>query len=437
MSTPISSELVQQSMDELHIKEIGKATIRQMVGLSQLVEQKTGQRFIHFEMGSPGLPACEVGIEAEKQALDSGVASIYPNIAGVPELKNAASRFVKAFLDVDVAPEGCIPTVGSMMGSFSMFLTTVHSRLPERDTVLFINPGFPIQPFQVKMLGFQQESFDVYDYRGEKLREKLVSYLSTGRIASIIYSNPNNPAWICLNDDELRIIGELATEYDVTVIEDLAYMGMDSRRDLGKPYVAPYQVTVAKYTDNYVLLISGSKIFSYAGQRIAVAVISDKLFVREYDGLRMRYGMPRFGQAYIQAVLYALSSGVCHSAQHALAAMMNAAADGTLNFVEITAEYARRTKRLKDVFLRNGFHIVYDMDNEEPVSDGFFFTIGYKGYTGNELLRELLNYGICTISLRSTGSEQEGLRACSSAVKPGDYELLEERLKVFKANNPL
>lgn len=437
MSTPISSELVQHTMEELHIKEIGKATIRQMVGLSQSIEAKTGQRFIHLEMGSPGLPACEVGIEAEKRALDSGVASIYPNIAGIVPLKQAASRFIKAFLNLNVSPEGCIPTVGSMMGSFSMFLLTVQSRLPERDTVLFINPGFPIQPFQVKMLGFNQESFDVYDYRGERLRDKLESYLSGGKIASIIYSNPNNPAWICLNDDELRIIGELATKYDVTVIEDLAYMGMDSRRDLGKPFEAPYQVSVANYTDNYVLLISGSKIFSYAGQRIAIAAISDKLYNREYPALQERYGMSRFGQAYIQAILYALSSGVCHSAQYALAAMMGAAADGNLNFVEQTSEYARRTKRLKEIFLRNGFHIVYDKDNEEPVSDGFFFTIGYKGYTGNGLLRELLNYGVCTISLLTTGSEQEGLRACSSAVKEGDYELLEERLKVFKANNPL
>ena len=87
--------------------------------------------------------------------------------------------------------------------------------------------------------------------------------------------------------------------------------------------------------------------------------------------------------------------------------------------------------------MRNGFHIVYDKDNDEPLSDGFFFTIGYKGYTGNGLLRELLNYGICSIALGTTGSEQEGLRACSSAVKPGDYELLEERLAIFHKNNPL
>lgn len=435
MQTPISSQLVQEVIESLRIKEIGTATIRQMVAVANRIEEQTGQRFIHFEMGSPGLPANQVGVEAEKRALDSGIASVYPNIAGIEPLKNAASRFIKAYLNIDVAPAGCIPTVGSMMGSLSSFIGVVHSRLPEKDAILFINPGFPIQPFQVDMLGFKKETFDVYDYRGEALREKLESYLSKGNIAGIIYSNPNNPAWICLTEQELEIIGSLATKYDATVIEDLAYMGMDSRRDLGTPYQAPYQATVARYTDNYILLVSGSKIFSYAGQRIAVVAISDKLFGREFPALRERYGMPTYGQTYVQAVLYALSSGVCHSAQYALAAMFDAAAKGEINFVKDTAVYARRTERLKKIFLNHGFHIVYDKDYDEAVSDGFFFTIGHEGYTGNELLRELLNYGVCTISLSTTGSDQQGLRACSSAVKEGDYELLDERLAIWEANH--
>ena len=76
------------------------------------------------------------------------------------------------------------------------------------------------------------EEFDIYHYRGQALREKLESFLSKGDIAAIIYSNPNNPAWICLEEEELQIIGELATQYDVIVMEDLAYFCMDFRRDM-------------------------------------------------------------------------------------------------------------------------------------------------------------------------------------------------------------
>ncbi|KAA2654767.1 aminotransferase class I/II-fold pyridoxal phosphate-dependent enzyme, partial [Alistipes onderdonkii] len=161
---------------------------------------------------------------------------------------------------------------------------------------------------------------------------------------AIVYSNPNNPAWICLTEDELRTIGELATRYDAIVIEDLAYLCMDFRKPLGRPFEAPYQATVARYTDNYILMISGSKIFSYAGQRIAIAAISDKLYPRHYPALKQRYGMGRLGDAYVLTFLYAASSGTSHSAQHALAAMFRAAADGQLDFVGETSEYARRAR---------------------------------------------------------------------------------------------
>ncbi len=436
MGIPFKKELVDEVLQAMHISRVGDATIRQTVALSEELERRTGEKFVHLEMGSPGLPANRIGIEAQKAALESGVASTYPNIAGIAPLKEQASRFVKAFLDLDIRPEGCVPTVGSMMGTFASFILCTHL-YPEKDTILFINPGFSVQPMQVRVLGYKQESFDVYDFRGENLRGELERRLSKGNIAGIIYSNPNNPSWICFTEQELQVIGELATKYDTVVIEDLAYLGMDFRKDLGHPFEPPYQATVARYTDNYVLMLSASKVFSYAGERVAVVAISDKLFDRSYPYLKETLGMDTFGRAFIFSIIYTLSSGVCHSAQHALAAMYKAACDGDLNFVEETREYARRAARLKEIFLRHGFHLVYDKDLDEELSDGFFFTIGREGYTGDDLLAELVHYGVAAISLRTTGSEQQGIRVCTSALKEVHYGLLDERLRVFNENHPL
>ena len=47
----------------------------------------------------------------------------------------------------------------------------------QKKELLFIDPGFPVQKQQVKMLGHDYYSFDVYNYRGKKLKEKLESYL--------------------------------------------------------------------------------------------------------------------------------------------------------------------------------------------------------------------------------------------------------------------
>ena len=428
---PIDREHLEAVLRKMGISTISESTIRQAGSIARELASCTGTEFLHLEMGVPGLPPAEVGVEAEKAALDAGIASIYPNMMGVPELKTQASRFIKAFLDIDQNPRGCIPTVGSMQGSFTAFL--LCSQLdPQKDTILFIDPGFPVQRSQTRVLGIRSESFDIYEYRGERLAAKLESYFSKGNIAAIVYSSPNNPAWFNLTEDELRTIGTLATKHDVIVIEDLAYMCMDFRRPLGTPYAPPFQPTVAKYTDNYILLMSASKIFSYAGQRIAILVIPDSMYDREYPALKPRYNMTRFGDAYVLGVLYGASSGTSHSAQHALAAMFRAAADGEFDFVSEASEYARRAALTKDMFERNGFHIVYEKDGDEPVSDGFFYTAGYRDMSGTDLMGELMRYGICTIALSMTGSRQEGVRICISQMnRPGQFDLLEERLNRF------
>ena len=432
-----SEELVAQAVRDLHVADLANATIGEVLLLAQYLEKATGIPFIRMDQGSPGLPVNSYGVEAEKAALDRGVGSQYPAAAGVAELKAEASRFVKAFMDVDVSARSCIPTVGSVAGSFGSFIACTQ-RVPGKDKVLFIDPGFPIQKSQLRIIGAQWKEFDIYSHRGEALREKLEEMLSEGDVAAIVYSNPNNPAWICLEEEELKIIGELADKYDVVVVEDLAYFCMDSRKDLGHPFQPPYPPTVARYTDNYILMLSASKIFSYAGQRIALLCVSDSLFETVYPALARRYndsGM--FGETLVASILYMITSGCTASTQYAYAEMLRLSTEGKLNFVEDTREYAVRAEKMKKIFTDNGFHIVYDSDVSQPVGDGFFFTIGYGDMDGGELLRELLYYGVSSISLALTGSGQKGVRACTSRMREDLYVVLEERMKIFREDHPI
>ncbi|MCQ2056837.1 MAG: pyridoxal phosphate-dependent aminotransferase [Bacteroidaceae bacterium] len=436
METIIPKNVIDDYLEKIEITDLNKASIRQVLACEMNAEQVTGQKFIHFEMGVPGIPPSQIGINAQKEALDRGVASKYPNIEGIPELKEQAARFVKAFINTDIDRNHCHPTCGAMQGTFAAFLACSQA-VPGKDTILYIDPGFPVQKMQANVLGLKMASFDVADFRAEKLGPKLESYLSKGNICSMIYSNPNNPSWMCLTDSELQTIGALATKYDTVVIEDLAYLTMDFRREgLGIPFQPPYQVSVSHYTDNYIMMLSGSKIFSYAGERIAVACISDKLYERRFDALQERYAISRFGAVYAYDMLYAMSSGVAHSVQYAMAAMLKAACDGIYDFRKDISEYARRTKLVKQSLLRNGFHISYDTDLGELVSDGFFFTFGYKlpdgtDMEGGQLLHELLYYGISGIVLSSTGSTRQGLRGTSSNITDDQLPVLEERLRLF------
>ena len=431
MKEPVSQEVFRKILAEMDIDDVSRTSIRQCQMLGNKLEEGQGEPFSHLEIGVPGIPACPIGIAAQKEALDKGLSAIYPPVQGIPELKKNAAEFIKAFIDVDIDPKGIVPTVGSMQGSMTSILECSQLH-PGKDTILYICPGFSAHGRQPDILGIKNLFFDVYEYRSESLREKLESYLKEGNIAAILYSNPNNPAWICLSEEELAIIGDLANKYDVIILEDMAYLCMDFRKDMSVPFQPPFQSTVARYTDNYVLLLSGSKIFSYAGERIGISCISNKLYEREYPALKEKWGIGRFGDNFILNYLYVNTSGTSHSAQYALSAMFKAAVEGRYNFVKELREYAIRAHKSRQLFEDNGFHLVYDKDIEQTISDGFFYTVEYKSLGNRELLEALLRCGIIAIPLNTTGSGQAGIRVCVSRLgNEEDFRRLDDHLKLF------
>jgi hypothetical protein len=71
----------------------------------------------------------------------------------------------------------------------------------------------------------------------------------------------------------------------------------------------------------------------------------------------------------------------------------------------------------------------------EEIADGFYFTVAYPGFKGSDLMRELLFYGISAIALDTTGSEEEGLRICTSFVKEEQLDEMRRNLEIFKENH--
>ena len=83
-----------------------------------------------------------------------------------------------------------------------------------------------------------------------------------------------------------------------------------------------------------------------------------------------------------------------------------------------------------------GIHIGEDGHFFAASNNGFYLTMSYPKYDGNDLMLELLRYGISTITLKSTGSvRHEGLRVCISFIGIEEIPLLEEKLKIFMENH--
>ena len=89
----ISKDLVDEIFRQFGQEDINKLSIREMGKLVAQIEQKTNVEFIHMEMGVPGLPPLQTTVDAEKEALDKGLAALYPDIEGIPFVKNETARF--------------------------------------------------------------------------------------------------------------------------------------------------------------------------------------------------------------------------------------------------------------------------------------------------------------------------------------------------------
>jgi len=263
------------------------------------------------------------------------------------------------------------------------------------------------------------------------LGDKLEELFSTGKIGGLLWSSPNNPTWTCLTETELEMIGNLLTKYDVIGIEDSAYLGMDFRYDYSKPGQPPFQPTIAKYTENYFIIISSSKIFSYAGQRISVTISSESLMNKKYPYLKKYFNSKTIRRAFIHGGIYPTTAGVPQTTQHALAAFFETACTGEFDFLDSLKVYKERAIKAKEIFLKNGFTLAYPDDRGKPLGDGFYFTIQRGNLESGKLLYCMLQFGIAGIPLDITGSKKKGVRICISLVHQDQYGELTNRIQAL------
>lgn len=436
MTVPFDKDRIRQIIEDQEV-HVPTASIREMNQLVNTIEAAFDTSFIRMEFGIPGIQASKIAAEAESKALLSGdLAHRYAPFEGIPPLKKAASAFAKAFMDLDIPPQCIVPTIGAMHGSYIAQGLAGYFE-PNRGTMLFLDPGFPVNKLQANTWGLDSLSLDLKDFRGQALADEVDRLCTLHPIGGCLWSSPNNPSWVVLTEEELALLAQVLKKHGVFAIEDMAYFGMDFRQDYSKPYEPPYQPTIAKYTDDVFIIFSSSKLFSYAGQRCGLTMIPQKFAQKKFPHLKNRFYKETLINAFIHGGIYPTTAGVPQGPQIGLAALLEATVNGTLNPFAEAQEYRRRAKAMKQAFLDHGFYLVYDSDQGQPIGDGFYFTFAYPGMEGGPLLEELIHYGISAITLDVTGSKYtQGLRSCVSLTKMENMALLRSRLAAFQQSHP-
>ncbi len=222
--------------------------------------EREGKRIYHFEVGQPDFATPTNVVDAAIQALRRGETRYTP-ARGIPELLEAISEmYARRNLYVS-ANENVIVTPGAKMALFMGFLSTIDVN----DDVLLVTPAWPTYHVMIRTAGGipVEVPTDVY----YTLDEEALKEAITRDCRCLVINSPNNPSGGVLSRDDLRLVHDLAVDYDFVVFSDEIYEML--------VYDGFTQTSMLEIDPSleHTLIINGfSKAYSMTGWRLGYAI---------------------------------------------------------------------------------------------------------------------------------------------------------------------
>ena len=231
-----------------------------------MAAKASGKKIYHLNIGQPDLPTPKAYYEAvcsyEAKTLE------YEASPGMPVLINAVRKYYKE-LDVDLAPEDVFITTG---GSEALLFTCLSIMDPYTE-VIIPEPYYPNYTTFVHAAGGVIRALPTNPWEGYRYakRERIES-LITKNTRAIMITNPGNPTGVVLDQQEMRMIADIAKKHDLFLICDEVYREFCYDDKFGVPTMARFR----DIDENLVIIDSVSKRFSACGARVGCVVTRNK-----------------------------------------------------------------------------------------------------------------------------------------------------------------
>ena len=225
-----------------------------------------GKKIYHLNIGQPDLPTPKAYYEAvhsfEAKTLE------YEASPGMPVMINAVRKYYKE-LGVDLASEDVFITTG---GSEALLFTCLSIMDPYTE-VIIPEPYYPNYTTFVHAAGGVIRALPTNPWEGYRYakRERIES-LITKNTRAIMITNPGNPTGVVLDEQEMRMIADIAKRHDLFLICDEVYREFCYDDKFGVPTMARFN----DIDDNLVIIDSVSKRFSACGARVGCVVTKNK-----------------------------------------------------------------------------------------------------------------------------------------------------------------
>jgi aspartate aminotransferase len=378
---------------------IGAETAFEVLVRARALEAK-GRSVVHLEIGEPDFPTPEHIIAAGHRALDDGFTHYGPG-AGLPELRQAVSRYLRRWRGLDIAPDNVVVTPGGKPVMFFAILALVNPG----DEVLYPDPGFPIYESMARFVGGKPVPMPLREERQFRFDPDEFRSLVTDRTRLIVINSPHNPTGSVLTRADLEVIADVARERNIVVLSDEIYSRI--------LYTGKHEsiATLPGMLERTIILDGWSKTWAMTGWRMGFGVFPPELIVHVE-----------------RLISNSVSCTASFSQQAAIAAL-----EGPQEQVDaMLAEFCERRE-----LIVNGLNALPGVSCLEP--DGAFYAfpnITQTGFTSRVLADRLLEEaGVACLAGTAFGDYGEGYLRFSYANSQANIALALDRVRDLLSRN--
>lgn len=251
------------------MEQCGLSPMRKFNGEADAAVRR-GKKIYHLNIGQPDIITPDAFYEALKN-FSQPVLSYAPS-AGLPELIDAVRGYFGR-INVELDRNNILVATG---GSEALQMT-MATLLSDGDEIIIPEPFYPNYHTSVTLAGAKIHPLSTCPEEGYRyaVRERVEACINE-RTRAILISNPGNPTGAVLSPDELKLMLDIAREYDLIIICDEVYREFVYG---GEPLMSALQFE--GYENNVVVIDSVSKRFSACGARIGLLISRNKEFMAQ------------------------------------------------------------------------------------------------------------------------------------------------------------
>ena len=223
-------------------------------------QRAAGEDIIDFGMGNPDRPTPQHIVDKLVEVASRDNTHRYSISRGIPRLRRAICRWYRKRFNVDLDFDlESIVTIGSKEGLAHLALATVGPG----DAVLVPNPSYPIHPYGFVIAGADIRHVPLVP--GVDFFEELKKAIETSwpKPKMLVLNFPGNPTTQCIELNFFQKVIDIAREYNIWVVHDLAYADI-----VFDGYTAPSILQIPGAKDIAVESFSLSKSYNMPGWRV-------------------------------------------------------------------------------------------------------------------------------------------------------------------------